>query len=183
MEQENAVSSIHREWGYEIRCGDDEIVLIDRRTWPLSYVMGILSGLAALLIALGILAALGSADSLSDVPPIALFGVAAVLVLILAVVWRAYRRRRDCPLSEVAGGLVIDLPAGVLRDRSGDTLASLDRVRVGVRVDWWWTRTLMRLVVLSWPAGRRVVFRTASRRRAREVAGALVDTGVGGPRH
>ena len=174
-------SPIHREWGYEIHCDDNEILLIDRKTWPLSYVMGILGGLSVLLIVLGILGVLDTAGGLSDVPSAALFGVAAALVVVFGAMWRAYRRRRDLPLSEVAGGLVVDLPAGMLRDRQGDTLSPLDRVRVAVRIDWWWTRTLMRLVMVSWPEGRKIVFRTVSRWRAREVAKMLVDAGAGGP--
>lgn len=175
------MSAIHREFGYEIHRSDDEVLLIDRRTWPLGYVMGILGGLAVLLIAVGVLAALGTADSLYGVPSAALFGPAAALVLAVGAIWRAYRRRRDLPLSEVADRLVVDLPAGMLRDRQGDTLSPLDRVCVAVRIDWWWTRTLMRLVVLTWPGGKRVVFRTASRQRARKVAKILVDAGVGEP--
>jgi len=47
-------SPIHREWGYEIHRDDNEILLIDRKTWPLYYVMGILGGLSVLLIVLGL---------------------------------------------------------------------------------------------------------------------------------
>lgn len=173
------MSPIHREWGYEIHRGDDETLLIDRKMWPLGYVMGILGVVVIVMIALGVLAALGTADSLSGVPPAALFGAAGAIALAVGAIWRVYKCRRDLPLSEVADGLVVDLPAGTLRDRQGDTLSALDRVCVAVRIDWWWTRTLMRLVVLTWPGGKRVVFRTASRQRAREVAKMLVDAGVG----
>ena len=175
------MSPVHREWGYEVYRSDDEVLLIDRRTWPLCYVVGILGGLAVLLIALGVLAALGTADDLYGVPLAALFGPASALVLVVAATWRVYRRRRDLPLSEVADGLVVDLRAGVLRDWQGNTLLPLDRVRVAVRIDWWWTRTLMRLVMVSWPEGRKIVFRTVNRWRAREVAKMLVDAGVGEP--
>ena len=175
------MSAIHREFGYEIHRSDDEMLLIDRRTWLPSYAMGILGGLAVLLIALGVLAALGTADGLSGVPPTALFGAVGALVVVVGAIWRVYKRRRDLPLSEVADGLVVDLRAGVLRDRQGDTLLPLDRVRVAVRIDWWWTRTLMRLVMVSWPEGRKIVFRTVNRWRAREVAKMLVDAGVGEP--
>jgi len=181
--QEIGVSSIHREWGYEIHRSENEILLVDRKIWPLNYAMGILGGLVVLLIALGILAALGEAESLSDVPPAALFGMAAALGIAFGSMWRVYRHRRDLPLSQVAGGLVMDLGGGVLHDRQGNTLSSLDRVGVTVRVDWWWTRALMRLVVLTWPGERCIVFRTASRQRARELAALLVDAGVGAPRH
>ena len=175
------MSPIHREYGYEIHRGDDEMLLIDRRTWPLYYVMGILGAVAVLLIVLGILVALGTADSLYGVPPAALFGPAVALVVVVGAIWRLYKRRRDLPLSQVADGLVVDLPAGMLRDRQGDTLSPLDRVCVAVRIDWWWTRTLMRLVVVSWSGGSKIVFRTVNRWRAREVAKLLVDAGVGGP--
>ena len=181
MEKGTSLSPIHREFGYEILRTDSETLLIDRGTWPLSYVMGILGALAVLLIVLGILVALGSADSHSDVPPVALFGSAAVLGLAVGVIWRAYRRRRDLPLSKVVDGLVVDSNTGMLRDRSGDTLARLDSVHVSVRIDWWWTRALMRLVVLTWPGGKRVVFRSASRRKIREVMQTLQGLGISKP--
>ncbi len=175
------MSPIHRECGYEIHRGDDEMLLVDRKTWLLGYVMSVLGALAVLLIVLGILDALDTADGLSGVPSGALFGLAAGLVVIVGANWRAYKCRRDLPLSQVVDGLIIDLHAGVLRDRQGNALSPLDRVCVAVRVDWWWTRALMRLVVLTWPGGKRVVFKTASRRRASEVAQVLVDAGVGEP--
>jgi hypothetical protein len=175
------MSPVHREWGYEIHCDDNKILLVDRKMWPLSYVMGILGGLSVLSFVLGILGVLGTEGGLSDVPPAVLFGVATALVVIFGAMWRAYRRRRDVPLSQVEDGFVVDLPARMLRDRQGETLSPLDRVRVAVRIDWWWTRTLMRLVVLNWPEGKKIVFRTVSRWRAREVARLLVDAGVGEP--
>ncbi len=181
MEKGTNLSPIQRECGYEILRTDAETLLIDRGTWPLSYVMGILGALAVLLIVLGILVALSSADSLSDVPPVALFGSAAALGLAVGVIWRAYRRRRDLPSSEVVDGLVVDSHTGMLRDRSGDTLARLDSVHVSVRIDWWWTRTLMRLVVLTWPSGKRVVFRSASRKKIRAVIRTLHDLGIDKP--
>lgn len=175
------MSPIHRECGYEIHRGDDEMLLIDRKTWPLGYVMGILGVVAIVMIALGVAVALDAADGLSDVPSAALFGAAGALVVAAGAIWRVYTRRRDLPLPQVADGLVVDLRAGVLRDRQGDTLSPLDRACVAVRIDWWWTRTLMRLVVVSWPEGSKIVFRTVNRWRAREVAKGLVDAGVGEP--
>ena len=120
MEKGTSLSPIHREFGYEILRTDSETLLIDRGTWPLSYVMGILGALAVLLIVLGILVALGSVGSHSDVPSVALFGPAVGLGLAVGVIWRAYRRRRDLPLSEGVNGLVIDLHTGMLRDRTPD---------------------------------------------------------------
>jgi hypothetical protein len=183
VEEGVGMSPIHREFGYEIYRTEDETLLIDRKTWPLSYVMGILGGLAVLLIVLGILDALGTADGLTDVPPAALLGPGAALVLAVGALWRAYRHRRDLPLSEVTDGLVVDSRVGELRDRQGNRLSALDSVRVAVRIDWWWTRTLMRLVVVRWPERSKIVFRTVNRRRAREVAKLLVDAGVGKPPH
>jgi len=175
------MSPTHRECGYEIHRSDDEILLIDRKTWPLYYVMGILGAVAIVMIALGVIVALDAADGLSGVPLAALFGLAAALVVVAGAIWRLYKRRCDLPLSEVADGLVVDLRAGVLRDRQGDMLSPLDRVCVAVRIDWWWTRTLMRLVVVSWPEGRKIVFRTVNRWRAREVMQTLQGLGISKP--
>ncbi len=175
------MSPIHRECGCEVHRSDDEMLLIDRRTWPLSYVMGLLGVVAIVMIVLGILVLLGEADDLSNVAAVAFLGLAAALVLILAAMWRTYKHRRDLPLSEVADGLVVDSRAGMLRDRQGDSMSPLDHVRVAVRIDWWWTRALMRLVVLTWPGGRRVVFRSASRKKVRAVIRTLHDLGIGKP--
>jgi len=181
VEKGSSISPIHHECGYEIHRGEGETLFVDRRTWPLGYVMVILCGVAVVMIVLGVLVLLGEADDLSNVPAVVVFGVAAVLVLILAAMWRTYNHRRDLPLSEVADGMVLDSNAGVLRGRNGEVLARLDSVRAVVRVDWWWTRGLMRLVVLTWPAGRRVVFRSASRKKVRAVIRTLHDLGIGKP--
>ena len=163
-------SQIYREWGYEIRKHGAETLLIDRRLWPVAYPLAIFTALAVLLVCVGLallVETLSSGRSLTTwaIP----FGVGFALLFVLTPLWRTYRHRRDLPAEEIADTLIIDSTAGVLRRRDGYVLSQLDAVRVVKRRDWWFTRGLMQLVILAWPGERRVVFRTASGRKAREV--------------
>jgi hypothetical protein len=169
------VPQIHGECGFEIHRESDEVLLVNRRTWWFGYGAGMLGILATMAAVVGVLGLVGAADLRSDVPAIVLFAIVAVACgLIAAVMLPTYRRRRDLPLDEVDDAVVIDRAAGVLRERSGNVLARLDSLSTAVRIDWW-TRGWMRLVVLAWPGGRRTVFRTGSRQRARIVAEFLRD--------
>ena len=165
---------IHGECGFEIRRENDEVLLINRRTWWLGYGMGMLGVLAMLLAVLGVFGLVGAAGVRLDVPVIVLFGAAAAGGLIAAAMLSVYKKRRKLPQTEIPDVAVIDLAAGVLRERGGSVLARLDSLRAAVRIDWW-TRGWMRLVVLTWPGGRKTVFRTGSRQRARIVAEYLRD--------
>jgi len=163
-------SPIYREWGYEIHKRNGETLLIDRKVWPVAYPLAIFTALAVLLVCIGLallVKTLSSGRSLTTwaIP----FGVGFALLFVLTPLWRTYRHRRDLPAEEIADTLIIDSTAGVLRRRDGCALSQLDAVRAVKRRDWWFTRGLMQLVILAWPGGRRVVFRTASGRKAREV--------------
>jgi len=162
----------YAECGFEIREDGDQVLLVNRRTWWLGYGMGMLALAAALFVVIGVLGLLGAADLRSDVPLIALFAGAAAAGLLSAAMLPVYRRRRGRPVAEVEDTAVIDRPAGVLRGRSGDVLSRLDSMAAAVRIDWM-TRGWMRVVVLTWPGGRRTVYRTGSRQRARQVADSL----------
>ncbi len=165
---------MYGECGYEIHREDGETMLINRRTWWLGYGMGMLGVLSTLLAVLGAFGLVGAMNAGSDVPVIVVFGLAVTFGLIAAAMLPTYKRRRALPATEVPGTGIIDHGAGVLRERSGSVLAQLDSLRAAVRIDWW-TRGWMRLVVLTWPGGRRTVFRTGSRQRARIVAESLRD--------
>ncbi len=166
---------IYGECGFEIHREDGETLLVNRRTWWLGYGTGMLGVLAMMAAVVGVLGLVGAADLRSDVPAIVLFAMAAVVCgLIAAAMLPTYRRRRELPPDEVADAVVIDRAGGVLRERSGNVLAQLDSLGIAVRIDWW-TRGWMRLVVLTWPGGRRTAFRTVSRQRARIVAQFLRD--------
>jgi len=163
-------SQIYREWGYEIHKRDAETLLIDRRLWPVAYPLAIFTALAVLLVCIGLallVETLSSGRSLTTwtIP----FGVGFALLFVLTPLWRTYRHRRDLPAQEIVDTLIIDSTAGVLKRGDGCALSPLDAVRVVKRRDWWFTRGLMQLVILAWPGERRVVFRTASGRKAREV--------------
>jgi len=147
-------------------------LLIDRRTWWLGYGMGMLAVIGGVLAVIAILDVAGMADFRSEMPASVLFTAAAACGLVAAAMLVTYRRYRALPLDDVRHAVVIDPQAGLLRERRGDVLAELDSVRVAVRIDWW-TRGWMRLVVLAWPGGRRIVFRTSRRERARDVAESL----------
>jgi hypothetical protein len=165
---------IFGECGFEIRSENDEVLLVNRRTWRLGYGAGMLGILAMLAAVVGILVLVGAADVRSDIPWIAPIAVAVACGLIAAAMLSTYRRRRGLPLDEVPDAVVVDRAAGVLRERSGNVIAQLDTLNTAVRIDWW-TRGWMRLVVLTWPGGRRIVFRSGSRQRARIVAESLRD--------
>ena len=163
---------LYGECGYEIHREGDETLLVNRRTWGLGYAMGMFGILALILVVVGGLGLAGAADIELDVPLGVLFGAAAGCAAVSGLMFAAYRTRRGLPVAEVSGTCTIDHGAGVLRRSGHDVLAQLESVRVAVKIDWW-TRGWMRLVVLAWPGGRKTVFRTPSRQRARIVAEAL----------
>ncbi len=162
------------ECGFEIHRDGAEVLLLNRRTWWLGYGMGMLALAAMVFAVVGLLGLAGTTELRSGVPALALLVGAAVLGSVSVALLPMYKRRRRLPSSEIADGAVIDGAAGVLRERSGAVLARLDAVTAAVRIDWM-TRGWMRLVVLSWPGGRRTVYRTGSRQRARRVAESLND--------
>jgi hypothetical protein len=164
------VSPIDREYGYEMHQTDGEVLLIDRRTWSLAFPISIFTGLVIVLFCLGLVRLFMAPSVDRPLTTWALpLGAGIALLLVLIPFWRTYTHRRDLPTEEIADALIVDSNACVLRRRDGDVLAQLDTVDVLARRDWWWTRGLMQLVILTWPGGRRVVFRTASGRRTREV--------------
>lgn len=168
---------IYGECGYEIHREDredGETLLVNRRTWGLGYAMATFGFLALILVVVGVLGLVGAANVRSDVPVIVLLAAAAASALIAALMIPVYRRRKELPPAEVPEAIVIDRSAGVLRGRGHDVLARLESIRVAVRIDWW-TRGWMRLVVLTWPGGRRTVYRSPSPQRARIVAESLRD--------
>lgn len=171
------MAHVYNEHGFEIHTSEDEMLLADRKTWALSYAMVVLYGLAALLTVLGLLVSLGAMETRSDLPAVALFGAAGALLLPIAMIRRAYKVRRDLPLAEVRDWLAIDRPTKALRSRQGEILSQLDSVRAAMHIDWW-TRGMMRIVVLTWPGGKRVVFRSINRRRALAVLKMLADAGI-----
>jgi hypothetical protein len=72
----------------------------------------------------------------------------------------------------------VDTGDGVLKDHAGRVLARLVDVRIVVRTDWWWTKGVTQTVELTWPSGRCVVFRSASRSRIASILKILADAGV-----
>jgi hypothetical protein len=165
---------IHGECGFGIYREDGETRLVNRRTWWLGYGMGTFGLLALITAVLAVLGLVGAPDVRADVSMSVLFGLAVAFAVIAGLMLPVYKRRRELPPTEVSGTAVMDHGGGVLRGSGHEVLAQLESVRVAVRIDWW-TRGWMRLVVLTWPGGRRTVFRTWSRQRARIVAESLRD--------
>lgn len=163
---------LFQDQGYEIHRNEDTILLLDRKAWIVGYITGILGVAAFLLLALGLLALFGAKQTMSEVSASIVLAVSIGFFVAASVLIRVNKRRSALPVAEVARRLTLDSRAGVLQDGSGNTLASLDIVRVINRFDWS-TRGIMRVVILRWSGGRRVVFRTVRRRRAREVAQTL----------
>jgi len=160
---------LFQEQGYEIHRSEDTILLLDRKAWIVGYITGILGVAAFLLLALGLLVLFGATQTMSEVSASIVLAVSIGFFVVASVLIRVNKRRSALPVAEVARRLTLDSRAGVLQDGGGNTLASLDIVRVINRFDWS-TRGIMRVVILRWPGGRRVVFRTVRRRRAREIA-------------
>lgn len=103
--------------------------------------------------------------------------------LVAAVGWlgfRAYRRRRDAPLVDMAT-VRADLEAGELQLPSGGHIAALSDVHIDTPFNVGdSTQGSMRWVRLRWPGGSLRVY-SAAAKRAKQMAAALVDAGVGRP--
>ena len=170
------MSLIYREFGYEIHKDDGEMLLVDRKTWPLTFPIALFTGLVILLFCLGLVTLFIAPSAGRPLTTWALpLGGGIVLLLLLIPLWGTYTRRQDLPTEEIPDALIVESSTGVLRRQDGDVLAQLAAVGVLSRRDWWWTRGMLQLVVLTWPGGRRVVFRAASGRRIREVKALLQD--------
>jgi len=163
--------------GYEIVVSEDRIVFIDRKTWGLSWAM---VGLSLAVVALALIGAWGvggSPDLQFEAIELACLVSAAVLVIGVWFLGRIYRRRRIEPAEDIPDILIFDRHSGLLRDRTGTNLARIDELKARMHIDWW-TRGTMRVVVLSWPGGRRIVHRSFGRRRSLAVLGVLRTQGI-----
>lgn len=165
----SAVDLLCQEKGYEIYQEGHRVVCIDRRTWILGFMTSVLSTVGFLLLALGLLLWGGALEDVSSSLPPA-FLLLSIACFTLAVAFgRMSRRRSRKPTKRVSRRLTLDFDIQQLLDSQGAPLASLETVHAHECFDWA-TRGLMRVVVLRWPSGRRVVLRTAHRQRARDIA-------------
>jgi len=169
---------VYRECGFEIIRVENAVVLLDRQTFGLDVLTGVAAALAVLLGVLGGMAQSGAVTLDRGVPSALLCLIALGLGIVAAGVWRITRRRRGLPREELPRRLTLDRLGGALLDRDGTRLAQLACARVAMRIDWS-TRGVMRYVLLTWPDGKRVVYRSCSRRRALEVVHAIAEQGVG----
>jgi len=163
--------------GYEITAGKNEITFADRKTWGLAILMIVLCFSVAALLLLIVLHATGEMEPRSEALGIALPAAAVLLLVVIWIIIPMYRTRRDQPTQEVKDILIVDQPSRVLRDRMGETVAQLADVKARMHIDWW-TRGTMRIVVLSWPGGRRTVYRTFGRRRSLDLLKFLKEQGL-----
>lgn len=163
--------------GYEVRRENGDLRLINRETWPRTYYTSIFLSSAALCVVLGFLIAEGVVTH-AQVTPAFLFAAAVGLAVIPLLSRIMFRRPRSVPPPRGPEELIIDPAAGELRTRDGEVVAPLRSVRVTVCTDWWWTWGVTRFVLLSWEGGRRIVFRSASRRKPDEVVKMLADVGA-----
>lgn len=155
------------------------MLLIDRKLWGLRCALLSLSVGSVALGLIGILALLGIADVRSDaVAPATLAGALALLVPIPFIV-RAVGVRKRQPIDGIRDALIVDRPSNALRDRTGELLASLEDVHASMHIDWM-TRGIARLVVIRWPGGRRVVFRSFRRKRALRALEIFAECGISG---
>jgi len=163
--------------GYEITASESEIIFIDRKTWGLGGLIAVLGMVAALLIVLSGLSAAGAKEIRADVAGIVLPAAAVFLLIVIWIISRANRTRRNRPTEEIEDVLVIDQSSQALRGRMGEIVAQLSDVKARMHIDWW-TRGTMRIVVLSWPGGRRTVYRTFGRRRSLDLLAFLKEQGL-----
>lgn len=167
---------LFQEQGYEIHhSGEDSLLLVNRNTWIVGYLTGILGVAAFLLLALGLVALFGVTQTISEVSATILLVTSIGFIIAASILIRVSKRRSAIPIDAVARRLTLDFHANVLQDGDGNTLASLDSVRATNRFDWS-TRGMMRVVVLRWPGGRRSVFRTIRRPRAQEIVRILNES-------
>ena len=167
-----------RAWGHEMYVVDRGLRFVDRATWAIAYAIVVLCGIGLALV-FGTFVVLGTSrgvDVSTGVP--VLLGLGAVVLSAAGFLYRTYRHRRDRSEREAGGTLVVDLSDGALKDPAGRVLARLVDVRIVVRTDWWWTKGVTQTVELTWPGGRRIVFRSASRSRIASILKTLADAGV-----
>jgi len=134
--------------------------------WRLHWIMiamGLLAGGVVLLYVPRLSTASTSGVQL-DINRVALPSLAIFLVMIgIWFISRIYRSRRDQPIEEFRDRLILDHSRQVLKSKMGEALAQVPDVQARMQIEWW-TRGPSRIVVLSWPGGRRTVYRTFGRR-------------------
>jgi len=160
--------------GYEIHVQGQSVFLVNRRLWAFGYAIVVFLALLGIVVA-GVVSMAGDAKpETRAAAPMAflVFGVpTSIPIPILGVAW--FRRRRRA-LDQMPNTLIIDREAKVLRDCRGVELANLEAVRANTSLDLM-TRGMSRRVLLRWPGGRRVVFRTLRPARAQEAVEILVE--------
>lgn len=170
----------HRAYGFEIYRNGDATWLVDRRTWAMGILMAFLAGILVVLLAVITTSLSIDSPRATAATLAALFTGGLLLFVLFPIAMRAYRRRRDLPIAEVTDVLLIERDMRVLRTRDGEIISPLADVTAAARIAWWdGSRGMMRNVVLSWRGGRRVVFKTASRKKARAIA-ADINSRLGG---
>lgn len=163
--------------GYEIVAGENEIIFVNRKTWGLGWLMVVLGISAASLVVLSGLSVAGMTGIRFDISGVALLAATVALLVIIWLISRAYRARRDQPSDDIRDALIVDRPSEALRGGMGEIFAQLDDVKARMHIDWW-TRGTMRIVALSWPGGRRTVYRSMGRRRALDLLAFLKEQGL-----
>lgn len=164
----NGGTTMIADQGYEIHVRERDVLLVNRRLWGATYALFLVGALAGLLCFLAVLLYLGIGEVRTDVPAVALLVAVLVLAAPIPFLLRRIKERRRVPLDDISDVLVLDRESNELRGSMGEVLAQLSDVRATMHIDWM-TRGLARLVMLRWPGGRRVVFRSFRRRRALEV--------------
>ena len=167
--------------GYEVHVRERDLLLINRRLWGATYALFILGALAGVLCILAALLFVGVEEVRTEVPAVALLFAVLALAAPIPFLLRRIKERRRVPLEDVSSVLVLDRESNELRGSMGEILAQLDDVRAAMHIDWM-TRGLARLVVLWWPGGRRVVFRSFRRKHALRVLEVLLEACGGASR-
>ena len=154
--------------GYEIHVREQDLLLINRGLWGANYALFILGALAGVGCIAAVLIYLGVEEVRVDVPAAALLVAVLALAVPIPFLLRRIKERKRLPLEDISDVLILDRESNELRGSMGEILAQLDDVRATMHIDWM-TRGLARLVMIRWPGGRRVVFRSFRRKSALQV--------------
>lgn len=160
--------------GYEVHVQPEGILLVNRRIWGLGYAMVVIGSIACVVLAVGVFEIIDAAAARRLATVLSVLALSLPFVLPMLFLWRKCRKRRRQSLDEMCAFLVLDRRTSTLRDDRGADMARLEDVHVRTGIDWM-TRGMVRVVLLRWPGGHRVVFRTFRPSHLREVTELLTQ--------
>lgn len=178
----SALKTLYDDNGYTI-CKDAESILIVCRDTTLAGIGALVAfGVVFILGINGVVQlALAKGDDSGRhlITAGLLLGICIPLGWLGSACYRSYVRRRDAPVREVSGGLVVDLVHRVLRTSDGRELSPLQEVKVAIGVNLLnATRGLMRTLSLRWPGGGAQIMTSEDMSEIERIRRVLVEAGM-----